>query len=161
MRRTNSNKMLTIWRQCTSGMILQKQQCEEEEDEEIAAAATRTQILLPPPHQQQRPFAATKLYVIAPLPPTLISRGEASVHQHCISKTTAAAAKFCPASTLNKEIKVPGSSAQAMMVVFCPIEHSSKLICKCVVVLQRERERAWTQTFNSVFHEERNPPFNE
>lgn len=61
VRRTNSNKMLTIWRQCTSGMILQKQQCEEEEDEEIAAAATRTQILLPPPHQQQRPFAATKL----------------------------------------------------------------------------------------------------
>ncbi len=59
-RRTNSNKMLTIWRQCTSGMILQKRQCEEEEDEEIAAAATRTQILLPP-HQQQRPFAATKL----------------------------------------------------------------------------------------------------
>jgi hypothetical protein len=50
-----------------------------------------------------------------------------------------------------------------MMVVFCPIEHSSKLICKRVVVLQRERERerAWTQTLNSVFHEERNPPFNE
>ncbi len=60
VRRTNSNKTLTIWRQCTSGMILQKQQCEEEEDEEIAAAATRNQILLPP-HQQQRPFAATKL----------------------------------------------------------------------------------------------------
>jgi hypothetical protein len=53
--------MLTIWRQCTSAMILQKQQCEEEEDEEIAAAATRTQILLSLPHQQQRPFAATKL----------------------------------------------------------------------------------------------------
>ncbi len=61
VRRTNSNKMLTIWRQCTSAMILQKQQCEEEEDEEIAAAATRTQILLSLPHQQQRPFAATKL----------------------------------------------------------------------------------------------------
>ncbi len=62
VRRTNSNKMLTIWRQCTSGMIFQKQQCEEEEeDEEIAAVATRIQILLPPPHQQQRPFAATKL----------------------------------------------------------------------------------------------------
>jgi len=59
--RTKSNKMLTIWRQCTSGMILQKQQCEEEEDEEIAVAATKTQVLLPLPHQQQRPFAATKL----------------------------------------------------------------------------------------------------